>query len=100
MIVEYIRYTVPGARADEFVAAYRRAGRALDAEAHCLGYEVSQGVEEPEQFVVRIEWDSIEGHENGFRASVGFSEFLTAVWPFFSRIAEMKHYVAVHSTAG
>lgn len=92
MIVEYIRYTVPPNRAEEFEEAYRRAGKVLDADEHCLRYEVARGVEEPEHFVVRIEWDSVEGHERGFRTSPKFAEFLSAVRPFIPQIEEMKHY--------
>ncbi len=92
MVLEYIRYTVPEARSAEFQHAYREAAAVLEADAHCLGYEVSQGVEEPEHFVVRIEWDSVEGHEQGFRTSPRFAEFFAAVKPFFAEIDEMKHY--------
>lgn len=92
MIVEYIRYAVPTDRAEEFEAAYDRAGRVLQADPHCLRFEVARGVEEPEHFVVRIEWDSVEGHEHGFRTSPQFTEFFAAVKPFFGNIQEMKHY--------
>jgi quinol monooxygenase YgiN len=92
MIIEYIRYAVPASSAEEFEDAYRRAGKVLDADEHCLRYEVSRGVEEPEHFVVRIEWDSVEGHEHGFRSSPQFAEFLSAVRPFIPQIQEMKHY--------
>lgn len=92
MVIEYIRYVVDGDRAAEFEQAYRRASTVLDADAHCLSYEVARGIEEPDHFVVRIEWGSIEGHEQGFRTSTGFGEFFAAVKPFFGQIAEMKHY--------
>jgi quinol monooxygenase YgiN len=92
MVVEYIRYRVPSADSSRFAEAYREAGRVLDQDPHCLRYEVTRGVEEPEHFVVRIEWDSIEGHERGFRSSPAFQEFFAAVKPFFSEIEEMKHY--------
>jgi quinol monooxygenase YgiN len=92
MVVEYIRYNVPTARAAEFEEAYRQASGVLAADPHCLRYEVTQGVEEPEHFVVRLEWDSLEGHEQGFRSSPRFGEFFAAVKPFFPQIAEMKHY--------
>lgn len=92
MIVEYIRYTVPAERADEFEASYRRAAGVLAADEHCLHYEMARGVEEPEHFVVRLEWDSLEGHEQGFRKSPGFGAFFAAVKPFFAQIEEMKHY--------
>lgn len=92
MVVEYIRYTVPADRAGEFEQAYRQAATVLDGDEHCLAYEVARGVEEPEHFVVRIEWDSIEGHEQGFRTSPGFGQFFASVKPFFGHITEMKHY--------
>ena len=90
--MEYIRYYVPAARAEELEHAYRLAGRVLDADPHCLTWEMGRGVEEPEHFIVRIEWDSVEGHEQGFRGSPAFGEFLAAVYPFSSAIEEIKHY--------
>jgi len=96
VVVEYIRYTVPAAMAEGFVEAYRKAGEVLDADPRCLAYEVARGMEQPEHFVVRIEWDSVEGHEQGFRASPRFGEFFTAVQPFFADIDEMKHYAVQH----
>jgi heme-degrading monooxygenase HmoA len=92
MVVEYIRYAVTEDRAAEFEQAYRQATGVLDTDPHCLAYEVTCGVEEPEHYVVRIEWDSVEGHEQGFRSSLRFGEFFAAVKPFFAEIEEMKHY--------
>ncbi len=92
MIIEYIRYDVPSERGNEFEAAWRRARSALDGSSHCLDYEVSQGVEEPNHYTVRIEWDSVKGHEQGFRKSPEFADFFEAVRPFFDQIEEMRHY--------
>jgi quinol monooxygenase YgiN len=92
MVVEYIRYEVPAPRHDEFVAAYKAAAKELEASPHCLSYEISEGVEEPNNFTVRIEWDSVEGHEKGFRGSAQFGPFFAKVKPFYSEIREMKHY--------
>ena len=92
MITEYIRYVIPPERADEFHAAYQRASRALDDSEHCLGYELSRGIEAPENWILRISWDSLDGHEKGFRSSAGFHRFFEAVRPFFDDIQEMKHY--------
>jgi quinol monooxygenase YgiN len=92
MIVEYIRYQIPGPRHEAFLAAYRNAAAELVASPNCLRYEIAQGVEEPDNFVVRIEWDSVEGHEGGFRKSAQFPPFFAKVKPYFSAIREMKHY--------
>ena len=92
MVIEYIRYQVPAARHAEFLEAYRSAGQELGSSPHFIRYEISQGVEEPDNFIVRIEWDTVEGHENGFRTSPNFGTFFTKVKPFFANIREMKHY--------
>jgi heme-degrading monooxygenase HmoA len=92
MIVEYIRYRVPAERHQEFELAYAQASAALEDSPHCLAYEVAHGIEEPENYVVRIEWDSVDGHEQGFRKSAGFGPFFSAVKPFFEQIEEMRHY--------
>jgi quinol monooxygenase YgiN len=100
MIVEYIRYSIDDARAEAFEEAYRRAGEALEASKHCERYEVSRCSEEPSQHVVRIEWDSEEGHLGGFRQSPEFRRFFEAVGPFVKDIEEMRHYRVTLASAG
>ena len=100
MVVEYVRYRVPAEQGAAFAADYARGAAVLDADPHCLGYEIAQGVEEPENWVVRITWDSLEGHEKGFRAAPHFREFFAAVRPWFTSIQEMKHYRVEQASAG
>jgi len=92
MVVEYIRYGVPAERSEAFERAYQEAASALELDEHCQAYEVSRCAEEPTSYVVRLEWDSIEGHERGFRGGPHFGRFLQAVRPFIDQIEEMRHY--------
>jgi quinol monooxygenase YgiN len=92
MIVEYIRYKIDPSRNAEFDEAYRRAGKLLDASSHCRRWEAARSVDEPDKQIVRIEWDSAEGHLEGFRKSADFKPFLEATGPFFKDIEEMTHY--------
>jgi quinol monooxygenase YgiN len=100
MVVEYIRYSIDDARAEDFEDAYRRAAGALEASEHCERYEVSRCSEDPSQHVVRIEWDSEQGHLSGFRRSPEFRGFLDAVGPFVNDIEEMRHYEVTLSSGG
>ena len=92
MMVKYIRYSIDNGKAEAFQEAYRRAGEALKACEHCQRYEVSRCSEDPSQHVVRIEWDSKEGHLSGFRRSPEFRRFFEEVKPFVDNIEEMRHY--------
>ena len=92
MIVEYIRYKIQEERHGSFIKAYEEAAQVLDQSSYCLGYELTQCEEEPDQFILRIEWTSTNDHLNGFRKSPEFGRFLSHVRPFFNDIQEMNHY--------
>ena len=94
MIVEYIRYRIAEDRRRAFEDGYAQAQSALRASPHCLGWELARCVEDPSRYILRIEWDSAEGHLHGFRASPQFRPFFNAVRPFFDDIEEMRHYEA------
>lgn len=95
MIVEYIRYKIENERQKEFEDAYEKAGKSLKASPHCIQYELSHCVEEPRNYILRIEWDSQDGHLKGFRTSPEFQAFFGAVGPFYKNIEEMRHYEVV-----
>jgi len=79
VIVEYLRYTVPPEAAESFEQAYDQAATHLLASPHCLGYDVARCTEEPSSYIVRIHWDSAEGHIEGFRKSPQFPPFFELV---------------------
>ncbi len=91
MIVEYIRYGIAEAH-DAFEQAYATAAAVLRESTHCLGYELSRCVEDPTRYILRIEWDSAEGHLQGFRRSAEFRTFYAAIAPYVTHIEEMRHY--------
>jgi quinol monooxygenase YgiN len=92
MIVEYLRYTVPEQEAGAFERAYAQAAEPLLASPNCMGYDVARCTDEPASYIVRIHWDSVEGHLEGFRKSRQFRPFFALVKPFVPLIAEMRHY--------
>ena len=92
MVVEYVRYEIPEAEASAFERAYAHAQMALEASANCLAWEVTRCIEDPTMWTVRLEWDSIEGHMQGFRHGPEFRAFFASVRPFVPNIQEMRHY--------
>jgi quinol monooxygenase YgiN len=92
VIVEYIRYKIDEPRRVDFEKAYQNASAALDASNHCHAYELTRCTEAAENYILRIEWDSEEGHMKGFRSSPEFKTFFTAIQPYVKDIEEMRHY--------
>ena len=92
MIVEYIRYKIDEERRAAFEKAYAKAGESLAASSQCLAYELSRCTEDAQQYILRIEWDSADGHMKGFRSSPEFKTFFAAIQPYVKDIEEMRHY--------
>lgn len=90
--VEYIRYTIDPARADKFEQAYRDATAALARSAVCERWEMLRCVEEPDRYVMRIEWTSMNDHLSEFRTSDEFKDFIGHVGEYIGDIDEMRHY--------
>lgn len=102
-VVEYIRYRIEDPeRRGEFEKSYASAARQLDLAPQCVAYELSHGVEEPDRYILRIEWTSVEDHMQGFRNGPHFPAFLADIRAYIQDIEEMKHYArtAVTSTPG
>ena len=101
MIVEYIRYALTDHDGPALEEAYGRAQAHLRADPHAQGWELSRCAEDDRRYVLRIEWDSAEGHMEGFRKGPNFPPFLQEIRPFVGEIEEMRHYVvtAVSSAA-
>ena len=98
MVVEYTRYKIDEKRRALFERVYQRAGESLSGSSHCLHYELSHCTEDPDHYILRIEWDSEEGHLKGFRTSLEFKAFFALVQPYVGDIQEMRHYKVILET--
>lgn len=90
--VEIIRYDISREDRNNFEKTYAEAGKYLQASRYCLGYEIIHGNDEPNNYIVIINWSSKEEHLQGFRKSAEFMPFFNLVKPFYNNIKEMKHY--------
>lgn len=92
MIVEYTRYKLEEARRDAFEKDYAQAAKSLQALKHCLAFELAQRTEDVGSYLLRLKWDSEEGHLKGLRTSPEFQCFFAHVKPYVRDIEEMRRY--------
>ena len=84
-------YVTPGREA-EFTAAYRKARELVAASPGLRSIRMTQGIETPSRFVLLIEWDSVEAHEQGFRQTERYRKWREAIGPYFSRPPLVEHF--------
>lgn len=74
-----------------FRAALESSGELFENAAGFHGFELRQGVEEPNRFLITADWDSVEAHK-AWQASYA-SDFLGRLEPFIDRPPEIRHFV-------
>jgi heme-degrading monooxygenase HmoA len=63
-----------------------------------LRYEVQHGVENPDRYVLLIEWERLENHTIDFRESAAFTKWRGIVGSFFARPPVVEHFLRTCGT--
>jgi heme-degrading monooxygenase HmoA len=79
---------------EQFVTAYLEARLALLDTPGVRSAELAQGVELPSRFVLRVDWDTVQAHEQ-FRASEAFGEWRASVGSYFAAAPQGAHYTPI-----
>lgn len=78
---------------DGFAAAYAAAREVLATTPGCRSVRMTRGVESPGRFVLFVEWDSVEAHEQNFRATERFGTWRAAIGPYFASPPVVEHFI-------
>ncbi len=92
MIIETATISVIPGREEDFLAALEQA-RAILAEASgWLAIQVHRGIERPSVFQLRITWETLEDHTEGFRGGDLFPRWRATIGPFFAEPPAVEHW--------
>lgn len=100
MVIEIATLTVKEGENAAFEAAFGQAQRYIAQSEHCIRYALTHAVEDASRYVLRIEWDSLEGHVDGFRASAEYQEYRALLYPFYAAPVELFHYTTLYGGDG
>jgi quinol monooxygenase YgiN len=98
MITEIAHLTIDPAKAAEFEAAVAAAAPVFRSAEGCHGMSLDRVIEDPAQYRLRVEWDSVDHHMVLFRQSDAFQTWRALAGPFFVGTPHVEHSetVAVH----
>lgn len=83
---------------DAFAAALPRALAVLREDPACRGAEARRCIERADEFVVAVEWTSVEAHEE-FRAGESFQHYRAPIGPLLAEAPAYAHYELVDGPA-
>jgi quinol monooxygenase YgiN len=92
MVLEVADFSIHSGSEDEFAAAYRDIREVLVSTPGCQSVRMTQGIESPSRFVLLVEWESVQAHEENFRASDRFPRWRGALEGFFATPPNVEHF--------
>ena len=95
MIQEIARIIVSPDQHHEFETVFPKA---ITSIATCKGYmrhELHKGIENPNEYLLCIYWQTLEDHIVGFRQSENFQDWRRQIQKFFSQKPVVEHYVCL-----
>jgi heme-degrading monooxygenase HmoA len=95
MVIEVALIEVLPGQEDDFAAAYARAHHLVATTPGCRSVRMTRGIESPSRFVLLVEWESVEAHEQNFRASERFPEWRAHIGPHFAAPPVVEHFTEV-----
>ncbi len=95
MIVELANLRARPGTADQMRAGLQAARAVISRAEGYRGSTFHQGIEDPQRFVLRIEWDSVEAHTEGFRGGPLFPEWRSHWGEFLDGAPDVQHYQVV-----
>jgi heme-degrading monooxygenase HmoA len=95
MVLEVALIDVIPGQEDAFAAAYRLGHPALAGSPGCRSVRMTRGIESPSRFVLLVEWDSVEAHNENFRDTERFQTWRGHIGPYFANPPRVEHFLDV-----
>lgn len=92
MIIEHALLPVIPGRETDFEAAMRRAIAYISATPGFISISVSRGIEQPNTYLLIVEWEKLEDHTQGFRGSAAYQQWRELLHHFYEPFPEVVHF--------
>ena len=95
MILEVAPLQVILGRTDEFEAAFQKAQLIISSIPGYISHELSRCIEQPNEYILLVRWQTLEDHEIGFRKSSKYQEWKSLLHHFYNPFPTVLHYQSV-----
>ena len=97
MILEVAVLNVRPGLSGEFEVAFGKAQAIISSMPGYISHELQRCLENSDQYILLVRWESVEAHEIGFRQSPQYQEWKALLHHFYSPFPTVEHYESVFS---
>lgn len=99
MVLEHALLSVGPGQEAEFESAFTEARSIIAAAPGFCGLTLSRCVQRPTTYLLLVQWQRVEDHTEGFRASPGYERWKRLLHHFYDPFPLVQHYEQVQSVS-
>ncbi len=92
MILEHARLSVLPGRGSDFLKAFSEAAPIITSMGGCVDMRLLRCLESEDEFLLLVEWETVEHHTIGFRQSEHYQRWRALLHHFYDPFPEVLHF--------
>jgi heme-degrading monooxygenase HmoA len=99
MILELANVFIQDGMGEKFEAAITESNEKYISQTDgFVSFELQRGIEDPNHYILLIQWATLEAHTVNFRESDVFAKHRALISPYFSKAPEVSHFAVVEKS--
>lgn len=99
MILEVALLDVKTGQEKEFEGAFYKAQKIISNMNGYISHQLQKCIEKNNRYILLVNWETLEDHIVGFRASQEYKEWRNLLHHFYEPFPEVEHYQTVYDSA-
>lgn len=92
MVLEVAVLNIKEGHRSEFEKNFESASCIIKSMKGYIGHELKKCMEKANQYILLVNWETLEDHEHGFRKSPEYQEWKKLLHHFYEPFPEVLHY--------
>ena len=98
MILEVATLDVKPNQVDAFETAFAEAQQIISSMTGYVSHQLQKCVENPNRYILLVNWQTLEDHTIGFRESDEYQEWRALLHNFYDPFPSVEHYTSVFNS--
>ena len=95
MILEVAILNVIPKETEAFEKAFSKAQKIISSIKGYISHDIQKCIEDKNQYILLVNWETLEDHEIGFRQSEEYQEWKKLLHHFYNPFPTVQHYKSI-----
>jgi len=92
MVLEVAILQIKEGKSTAFEESFRKASQLISCQEGYISHEIKKCMEVADKYILLVQWETVEDHENGFRKSPEYQDWKKMLHHYYEPFPTVAHY--------